>query len=445
MRNPSLGLALLATIVRPIVADTLVYSESISRIDWRDVLDADVVFIGIFTFAAPRGYELADHIRQHSDATVVLGGLHASLNHREAVQHADYVLLGEADESIVEFLTALREGRPIDFPGVTYLDGDQVVHTGDRPAPEQIDTTPDYTLVHQYRQRTRLNTLWPQVLASRGCPYRCDYCAVVRHWGQRIRGRSPASVVADIKQTIAFHEHRFPPRLSRVLWIVDDNFFARRVWAKQVLQAIIDADIDYSFTIQARYEVGLDDEMLDLLKRAGFTELAFGIEFIDDESFELYHKKSTTAEVLRAVKNVQAHGLNVRGLFILGSDTHTKGCGERLARFVIDNGLRGMLVQSMYFIPGTPVYDTHRDRLLHTDWSKYTGHVVHQPTNLSPAELQDELVIASRTVYSYRRLLRALLRDRGLNRLLFVGEFFWHRAVARDRAREGRRLRALQG
>jgi radical SAM superfamily enzyme YgiQ (UPF0313 family) len=250
-------------------------------------------------------------------------------------------------------------------------------------------------------------------------------------------------VVEDIRATIAFFEQGPIPRLARALWIVDDNFFARRAWAISVLQAIIDSDINYAFTIQARYEVGLDDEMLDLLKRAGFMEIAIGIEFIEDEAFETYHKDCTRDDVIKAIRNVQAHGLNVRGLFILGADNHTRGVGQRLARFVIDNGLRGMLVQSMYFIPGTPVFETHEDRLIHKDWSKYTGHVVHYPTQLSPSELADELVHASRAVYSVPRLLRALVRDRGMNRLLFIGEFFWQRAVAADRAREGRRLRGL--
>ena len=52
------------------------------------------------------------------------------------------------------------------------------------------------------------------------------------------------------------------------------------------LKAIIDSGIRYRFTVQARYEVGFDDEMLELLKRAGFIEVAMGIEFLEDEAFE---------------------------------------------------------------------------------------------------------------------------------------------------------------
>ena len=70
IRTPSVGLNTLATIVKELVDDTYMYSESISRIDMDDVEDADIVFIGIFTFAAVRGYELADHLRAHGRGLV---------------------------------------------------------------------------------------------------------------------------------------------------------------------------------------------------------------------------------------------------------------------------------------------------------------------------------------------------------------------------------------
>ena len=64
IRTPSVGLNTLATIVKKEVDDTLMYSESISRIPLDDLLDADVIFIGIFTFAAVRGYQIARVLKE---------------------------------------------------------------------------------------------------------------------------------------------------------------------------------------------------------------------------------------------------------------------------------------------------------------------------------------------------------------------------------------------
>ena len=137
------------------------------------------------------------------------------------------------------------------------------------------------------------------------------------------------------------------------------------------------------------------------------------------------------------LKNIQAHGLRTRGLFIFGADNHTKGIGKRLADFVIENNICGVLIQSMYFIPGTPVYETHKDLLIDkNDWSRNTGKVVHYPEKMTPAELQKEIIIASGRIYSFKRLIEALLFKRGMERLLFIGEFFWQYNVRQELKKE---------
>ena len=370
IRTPSNGLLTLATIARRYVEDTKMYSESISKIPLKDLLDADIIFLSLFTFNANRGYRLADFLKKRSRALIVLGGL-----------------------------------------------------------------------LYRFQAMAGHNTIWPQVHASRGCPHCCDYCALVAAFGRGVRTRSPENVVEDIRQAIAFFDQGHH-RLAKVLWITDDNFFANRAWAIQVLNAIIASGIRYQFTIQARFEVGFDDEMLELLKKAGFIELAMGIEFLEDESFKAYPKESTYRQILKSVRNIRRHGLRVRGLFIVGADNHTVGVGKRLARFVIENHISGVLIQSMYFIPGTPVYETHKDRLIGApagqpskctpDWSRCTGKVVHYPEKLSPSQLQREIIDASRRIYSLPRLADALIHQRGIDRLLFLGEFFWQAWVRRQ-------------
>jgi len=442
IRTPSTGLLTLTTIAKQAVPDTLMYSESISKVKWKDVLDSDIVFIGIFTFNAPRGYELARYIKENSSALVVMGGLHASLNYAEAAEHCDYVLLGEGDESILEFIGAVKNKSPIDFPGAAYRKNGEIIHTGNRKPPENIGTIPDRYLLHNFKKMAGHNTIWAQVHASRGCPHNCDYCALVRHFGNTVRTRPPENVVEDIRRGVEFFENRFFKRLVKILWITDDNFFADRKWAVSVLNAIIDSGIKYNYTVQARYEVGLDDEMLALLKKAGFVEIAYGIEFIDDESFDIYHKKSAMSDIIRAVQNTQKHGLRARGLFILGADNQTKGIGARLAEFVLSNNIAEPVIQAMYFIPGTPVYERNRDRLVHTDWGKYTGHAVHYPKNMTPAELQGELIAASAAVYSVKELFRALFKSKRSfsEKIIYLGEHFWQRSIRRDLKREMKNL-----
>lgn len=396
IRTPSVGLNTLATIVKKKIPDTYMYSESISRFDMKDIKDADIVFIGIFTYAAVRGYKIASYLRKHTNATVVLGGLHASMNYKEAVRYADYVMLGEGDETILPLIKMIKSGKRPKIKGYAWMENGTIYNTGKAEPPQNIDIIPDRSLIHNYKKMTGHMTIWPQVHASRGCPHNCDYCALVRHFGRYVRKRSPENIVKDIQYSIDFFE-KGNHRLIKDLWITDDNFFADRQWAKQVLNAIIDSGIKYRFNIQARYEVGFDDEMLELLKKAGFFELDMGIEFIDDASFKTYHKTSTKEQIEKSIKNIQKHGLSVRGLFILGSDNQKKGCGKELADFVIKNKIQGVLIQCMYFVPGTPAYEANKDRLLHRNWAKYNGNTVHYPKNMTPYELQLEQMVKLKT------------------------------------------------
>lgn len=437
IKNPSTGLITLTTIVQKMVDDTRMYSESISKIDFDDIYDADIVFVGINTFNAVRGYDLAKTIRENSNTILVFGGMHASLNYPEAIKYCDYVLLGDGDESIAEFVHAVSKNEPITFPGVVCNRNGEVIHTGVRPQPEHIDTIPDRNLVYDYsRLAKKYDTLWPQVHASRGCTHNCSYCAVVQHFGRKVRKRPPENVVADIKESIAFHHRKGIPRLSKCVWITDDNFAEDREWAISVLNAIIDSGIKYHFSVQARFELGFDDEILELMKKAGFIELALGIEFLEDDAFKAYNKKSTYSEIVRSIANIRRHGIGVRGLFIVGAENHEKGVGEKIVKFVKEHHIHGTLIQSLFFTPGTPVYEDCKENLIHEDWEKYCGNVVHYPNHLKPHELQQEIITASRKIYSVRRLLYAIFRYKWINKILFIGEFFWQKSARKDLKRE---------
>lgn len=442
IRNPSTGLITLATIVKNYVNDTLMYSESISEILWHDVYDADIAFIGINTFNAVRGYTIAKQIKQFSSALVVFGGMHASLNFSEAIEYGDYVLTGDADESILDFMKyaekySKNKNTKIEFPGVIYKQNGQNINTGKREQPENIDTIPDRNLVYRYSHMAKhYDTLWAQVHASRGCPHSCDYCTIIQHFGQKIRKRTPENVVQDIQEAIAFHKRKVIPRLNTFVWITDDNFAQDREWAMSVLQCIIKNDINYHFSVQARFEIGFDDELLDLMRKAGFIDLALGIEFLDDNSFREFNKKSSYSDILRAVKNIQKHDIGVRGLFIVGSENDAKGTGSAIAQYVIENNIKGALIQSLFFTPGTQFFEKHKHSLIHQNWEKYNGNVVHYPKNMKPHELQAEIITASKKIYSFARLVYAIFHYKWINKMLFIGEYFWQISFRNDLRKE---------
>ena len=442
IRNPSTGLITLTTIVKRRVDNTIMYSESVSKILWDDIYDADIVFIGINTFNALRGYQIAKKIKQNSSALLVFGGMHASLNFIETIEYCDYILTGDGDESILDFIEYCNgkskdSSKKIDFCGVIFKQNGQIINTGKCGQPENIDTIPNRNLVYHYSSLAkRYDTLWAQVHASRGCPHNCSYCAVIQHFGQKIRKRTPEIIVQDIKEAIAFHKRKGIPRFNTFVWITDDNFAQDREWAISVLQCIIKNNIKYHFSVQARFEIGFDDEILDLMRNAGFIDLAIGIEFLNDNSFKEYNKMSNYKDILLAIKNIQKHDIGVRGLFIVGAENDTKGIGTKIAEYVINNGIKGALVQSLFFTPGTSFFDANKHILIHKNWEKYNGNVVHYPKNISPDELQKEIIIASKKIYSFKRLVYAIFNYKWINKVLFVGEYFWQKSMRKDLRKE---------
>ena len=437
IRNPSTGLITLATIAKPLAGDVLMYSESISELNYCDIYDADIIFISINTFNAPRGYRIAENIRAISRAVIVFGGMHASLNPDETIKYGDYVLLGDGDSSIAPLIHAIEKKADPDFPGVVYKKGGSVITTGRGEQSPDTDTIPDRNLVYDYsRLAKKYDTLWPQVHASRGCPHTCSYCMVIARFGSTIRKRTPGNIVADIKQAMAFYRRGFFSRLNTCIWLLDDTFAHDREWAKSVLHAIIDSGIKCHFAARTRYETGFDDEILGLMKKAGFLELALGIEFPGNSSSAAFNKKSNSGDTARAIKNIQKHGIGVRGLFVIGAGNDAGGIGERIARYVKENRIHGALIQSMFFTPGTSAVAENNQSHIHQDWEQYCGHVVHYPMNLKPHELQEVIIEASRRIYSLGNLLYALIHYRWVSKVLFVGEYFWQKNLRKDLARE---------
>ena len=92
----------------------------------------------------------------------------------------------------------------------------------------------------------------------------------------------------------------------------------------------------------------------------------------------------------------------------------------------------------------TPVYENHKEVLLEQDnWSRCVGKVVHHPQNISAIDLQNEIIIASREIYSLKRLLGTCIKKRGMERILFIGEYFWQKSVRSDLRKDIKYIKTL--
>lgn len=409
---PRLGCILLATILKKHGIDASVYVEAGgSEIDLNDVLSADAVGITTITPTAPRAYEIGDIIREHG-IPVFMGGPHVSFLPDEALNHCDYVLRGEAENTIIPFLQALEKGGRMEgIEGISMKKNGGVYHSEKKSLCGNLDDLPfpDFSLIRGVRKFS----VTP-VMTSRGCPFDCNFCSVTGMFGRHFRYSSPRRVVDELK-------HIVPPANPEWVFFYDDIFNANPKRMKELLRLMISEGVTPHWTAQVRTEVGKDPELLELMKESNCFACYVGLESINPNTLKAYNKKQTIEDVKVCIRNLHAHKIKVHGMFVLGSDEDDIETIRQTAKFAKENRIETVQFMILTPIPGSRYYQEilSQDRLFTQDWSLYDGqHVVFEPMKMSYWELQTETIRALSKFYSWWQIIKKLIRFDFYNSLL---------------------------
>jgi len=400
---PRLGCVLLGTILRDRGYDVRVYIEDIAPLDWAEVLSADLVGISTLTATAPQSYQLAERIRE-AGIPVVLGGIHATFEPDEAAAHADYVLRGEAEQSLLDLLQALEDGGDVEqVPGLTLARDGQVFHAPAASPIADLDRLPipDFRLVHGWRRRAYVS-----VMTGRGCQFECTFCSV-----PAFHGRGGRLVSVDrVLDEIAFH---LAHSRVRYLFFADDIFNINRLRMKQILEGMIARRLTPRWGAQVRHELARDGEALELMRRANCDRVFVGFESINPRTLERFKKHETRDDIERAIRSFHSHGVKVHGMFVVGSDADTAETIRETERFARRHRIDSLQLMILTPIPGSQDYKTMLEcgRLFTRDWSLYDGHhAVHEPEQMTAYEVQAETMRAMRRFYSVGQMARRALR-----------------------------------
>ena len=401
-RWPLLGGITLATMLHERGYDVSVYNENISgpiethAAAYDDVCSADVVGIGIMTPTASRGYTVADRIRRDAPgATVVLGGVHATMRPAEALAHGDIVVCGEG-ESVIE---AIARG---DVPG-------GIVQA---PRLEDLDELPtlnhflmrDFDKLLERQGRRALYEL--PVMTSRGCPYGCTYCTVTRMFGRKVRRQSVSKVVHDLRRYAEQGFSRF--------FFYDDNLTADRAWATSLFERIrpmrlrfkAQTRVDFPWIDRARRQ--RDDALLRAMHKAGGDTLFIGYETIDEGTARHWNKgygggRRLVDRLAEDTKILHDHGFWIHGMFVMGPH-HTARTVEGIVRFARRVQIETLQISVLTPLPGTPLFEEMRPHLIFrrfpADWDYYDGtHVVYDHCRMGVEGMQRAVLNAHRDFY----------------------------------------------
>lgn len=309
----------LVHLVRPVGREEL--AETVSR------TRPDAVAFSATTLQFGRIRELASWLKQDLGTTTICGGVHPTIDPESALSEEaiDYICVGEGEEAFLEFCDSIDAGRPVDEIGGIWgrSPGGGIFRNPVRPLIEDLDSLPfpDRSIFDPEKfasnQKHRLT-----MMASRGCPFDCSYCcnhlqrSIYPNGGRYVRFRSPANVIAEIKEARAAD-----PSLEQVRFD-DDILTLDRKWFRE-FASLYEREVDLPFICNARVDL-LNEEMAELLARAGCSAIAMGVE-----SGNTWLRKNVLGrnmdddKILRAFDLCRANGIPTVSLNMTGFPRET--------------------------------------------------------------------------------------------------------------------------
>jgi len=265
---------------------------------------------------------LAKEIKKRNPKTlVVFGGSHPTVEANEALRNpvVDYVVRGEGEQTFFELIKSINTGQEhstINGLSLKNKDG-RIIHNPSRSLIADIDMlpAPDRDLFDQSRfleigyEKYGDRGAW--VLSSRGCPFKCTYCASNQVWTRRWRARSPENLIKEIKLL----QDRY--NVDRINF-ADDTFTVSKKRVIDFCQKMIAGKLEISWACNARVDT-VDAEEFKLMKQAGCVEVWMGVESGSPIILSEIKKDITTNQIDEAFKMARAAGLKRRGYFMIGS------------------------------------------------------------------------------------------------------------------------------
>jgi anaerobic magnesium-protoporphyrin IX monomethyl ester cyclase len=240
------------------------------------------------------------------------------------------------------------------------------------------------------------------ILASRGCPYGCEFCSVVLMFGRRVRTIEPVEVVKHIKKVG-----------PKKVFFYDDNFLISKRRGKELLAEMIRQGVETDFYAQIRVDSvckngEIDRELLDLLWNAGCRIVYLGLESINPETLKEYHKESSLDDMAGGLEALGNRGIKTHGMFVFGADSDTVESLDKTADYAVKYGLNSAQFLALTPLPGTSqtAQLEAEGRIFTRNWSLYDGfHAVFWPKRMTPYELQEAVMEAHKRFYKVRRIV----------------------------------------
>ncbi len=399
-------------------------------------------------------FAMIDYAKQQGCIVITAGADMTDHAEKYLERGADFVLLGEGEETLAElidYLQAATYGEVNDealyqIQSLAYRHQDKLIKTPPRNIIKELDKLPfpAWELV----DFPKYQTLWREqhgyssvnLVTTRGCPFHCNWCAKPI-WGQKYTSRSPENVVQEMKW---LKDHYAPQHV----WFMDDIMGIRDKWIEEFADALDEHQAHIPFKSLNRADLLLRGRTIPALARAGAQIVWIGAESGSQKILDAMDKGTTVEQIYEATRKMHQHGIKVAFFLQFGYPGETREDIELTLKMVRDLMPDDIGISVSYPLPGTIFYERVRHELGRENWYDsqdmamlYQGpfatafyrhlhtvvhkdyrsrrtwqnlkHLLRNPANLRPAHLRDTAAM----IY-HRLTLPAAVRE--LNQLALL-------------------------
>lgn len=421
---PPLGLCYLASLAREKGHEVKVIDAEVEMLGTERIADIisdfspDLIGISSTTPMFHIARALAERLKKVSKAPIAVGGPHVSY-YKEKVfdENFDFLCVGESESYFNEFLNCLEKGGDFSrVKGIVFRSGDKDVFTGNAQGAWELDTLPfparDLLPVRKYMTNTvyhgRLN--YTSILMSRGCPFKCVYCAAPSLSSEKVRWASPGRTLDEI-------EHVINSTGIRHFIFLDDTLTLKRSHIMEFCGEIEKRGVNFTWEGWTRTNA-IDDELVSRMARNGFIRVSFGLESSDSEVRRIIRKELPLDSVRKANKLTAKYGVETLNSAMLGLPGDTKEKVWKTVGFIRnEKSIQHATFSIAMPYPGTEFMEMakkgeHGLKLHTEDFSKYQryGSAVLSVGDMTPGDIIRLQKLALLRIYFTPFRIRQIVR-----------------------------------
>jgi radical SAM superfamily enzyme YgiQ (UPF0313 family) len=298
-------------------------------IEWADIVFASAMIV--------QNTSLEDVVRRARafGKRIAVGGPYVSTS-SESLPDADHIFIGEAEETLPEFIRDLELG----IPAKTYK-------AEERPS-LHATPVPDFSLIDM-EQYSAMNIQY-----SRGCPFNCEFCDIIEIYGRVPRTKTNHQILAELD---ALRDAGW----RGLVFIVDDNFIGNKKNVRLLMPDLIDWSqangFPFSFITEASVNLAEDDALLKQMQCAGFRRIFLGIETPVEESLKEAQKgQNTRRSLIDSIRKIQSFGMEIMAGFIVGFDNDPENIFDLQKEFIRESAIPLAMVGLLSALPDTQLW-----------------------------------------------------------------------------------------